>query len=389
MAFRISIETDDELILVPAVGKHKWLRWPVIGLGVLAMLAGGLLASRTDAGPNALLLAGALAFLGLLAAAIGNSLVPYRGNGVVALVFDRRLGAVRVRGEGQPAEACLAYARIARVHLFTKADSSPGTTGPDNFDSTSYTHYVSLHLTDGSTWTLTEETSREVAETQLRRITAAWQAGRDTVQPTPPPDLPGQVKVDAQGSATVLRWNNPVSRREVTRKLLGFSFFGILLAIIAFIFRASGVPVVSYVVAGSGALALVGWGGKQIRQLRRDKRNECSLIFSATEVTYCETEQATGEVTLRESTPLAQWYGLSYAFNAVGGSNDSVLLLSQAAHEQYLAGQQDELPFRERLRLLRADKLARTLVFKQFSPTQRLAVVNWVRAETARRLAPR
>ena len=39
---------------------------------------------------------------------------------------------------------------------------------------------------------------------------------------------------------------------------------------------------------------------------------------------------------------------------------------------------------------LRLEKtLSQTLYFKAFSSTQLLAVVNWVRAETARRLAAR
>ena len=168
-------------------------------------------------------------------------------------------------------------------------------------------------------------------------------------------------------------------------------FFGGLLALwVVLIYEmnlSQPLPLYAKIVLGLitvlfGCIALV-W----LRPLRANGKSRCALVFGPAEVTYLEEAVPTGEVTHRTSIPLAEWYGLSYAFDATGQENETVLLLTKAAQQQYQQQQRADLSFKEGVKLLLEKNQAQALYFKRFNPTQRLALVNWARAETERRLA--
>ena len=403
MALQITSATPDEVTLTPApVG---CIRWIIGGFGVLGLLmgsgvlAGGrLLATSYPAGADfANLLAVVFAVMGtgfmVQAFFIGGP----AALSLATLVFDQRLGAVRVRcAAGQPAEAYIRYADIAGLDVETRSHTSSAGNSGHSSSSRTYTHHVVLRLTDGAKWVLTEDSTRDAADAQLAQLAqlaAALLPGAAGGGAVPPPQLPPQVVQRTEGTGTALRWQNSVSGREVAGNFLVLGFFGVVLVLFLLMVRTLPLPgnsyIFAYAVLGFIAAVFVFIAVQKLRRLRQDARNRYALGFGPADITYLEESLTTGAVTHRVVVPLAEWYGLSYAYDATGQENEAVLLLSKAAHEQYLHQQKAGLTLKEGLGLLLEKEQSRALYFKAFSPTQRLAVVNWVRAETARRLAPR
>ena len=402
MALQTTSATPDELTLTPATAPPGCIRWIIGGFGALGLLMGGgvlaggrLLATSYPAGADfANLLAVVFAVMGtgfmVQAFFIGGP----AALSLATLVFDRRLEAVRVRcAAGQPAESYLRYADIAGLDVETRSHTSSSGNSGHSSSSRTYTHHVVLRLSDGAKWVLTEDSTRAAADAQLAQFAAALLPGAAGEGAVPPPQLPPQVVQRTEGTGTALRWQNSVSGREVAGNFLVLGFFGVVLVLFLLMVRKLPLPgnsyIFAYAVLGFIAAVFVFIAVQKLRRLRQDVRNRYALVFGPADITYLEESLTTGAVTHRVVVPLAEWYGLSYAYDATGQENEAVLLLSKAAHEQYLHQQKAGLTLKEGLGLLLEKEQSRAMYFKAFSPTQRLAVVNWVRAETARRLAPR
>ena len=99
MALQISTATPDELTMTSATGNVGCIRWVVGGFGALGLLiGGGLLAMRYPKGVDfANLLAAVFVLMGTGFALLAFFIKGTAATGLTALVFDRRLGAVRVR----------------------------------------------------------------------------------------------------------------------------------------------------------------------------------------------------------------------------------------------------------------------------------------------------
>lgn len=304
--------------------------------------------------------------------------------GVAAFVFDQRRGAVRVRSSpgpfGPPTEVYLAY--ITGVDVETRSHTSSGSSNRSG--RTTYTYHVVLRLRDGARWCLTNDSTRNAADAQCLRLAAALVPRPDVgaSMTVPTPELPPQVTRSTQGRTISLRWRNPVTRREVGGKLALLGGFGGVLGLFFAVIRSQQVPWFAYGVLGFIALIFVLIAVTQIRRLRQDATHRYGLEISPEGVAYFEESLTTGQETLRERVARADWYGLSYSFDAVEGENEAVLLLTTAAHVQYLE-QQQVGSLGEGLRLILEKSQSRTLRFKNFSPVQGLALVNWVQAETS------
>lgn len=387
MAFQISAETADNLTLTPATANLGCLRWLISGFGLLGLVVGGgLLWLRSAAGADTVnLVAGVFLVMGMGFVALGWFARFNPSTGVAAFVFDQRLGAVRVRSDpgpfGPPAEAYLAYADITGLDVETRSHTSSSSSNRSS--RTTYTYHVVLHLRDGARWYLTNDSTRDAADAQYLRLAAALvpqpSVGAGLVVPAP--ELPPQVTRSTQGRATSLRWRNPVTRREVSGKLALLGIFGGVLSLFFAVIHSQPVPWFAYGVLGFIALMFVFIAVTQIRRLRQDATHSYGLEISPEGVAYFEESLTTGQETLRERVARADWYGLSYSFDAIEGENEAVLLLTTAAHVQYLELQQVR-SLGEGLRLILEKSRSRTLRFKNFSPVQRLALVNWMQAKT-------
>ncbi|MDQ2770982.1 MAG: hypothetical protein M3Y54_10835 [Bacteroidota bacterium] len=386
MAFQISAETADDLTLTPATANVGCLRGFIGSFGLLGLVVGGgLLWLRSAVGADPVnLAAGAFLVMGLgfVVLSLFASFNP--STGIAAFVFDRHLGAVRVRSDsapfGPPTEAYLAYANITGLDVETRSQSGSG--GSNRSSRTTYTYHVVLRLRDGASWLLTSDSTRDAADAQRLRLATALvprpDAGPDLVVPAP--ELPPQVKRSTRGGATSLRWHNPVTRQEVGGKLALLGGFGGVLGLFFTIIHSQQVPWFAYGVLGFIALMFALIAVTQIRRLRQDATHSYGLEFGPEAVAYFEEVLTTGQETHRERVARADWYGLSYSFDATAGENEAVLLLTIAAHVQYLE-QQQVGSLGKGLSLLLEKNQSRTLRFKNFSPVQRLAVVNWVQAE--------
>ncbi|MCR5890025.1 hypothetical protein LRS06_20060 [Hymenobacter sp. J193] len=389
MPYRIAAETTDELLLLPVPVKTGCVRGLFSGFGLLAVLIGGglLFARRGSALDADTLIAGTLAYVGLGFLLLGIFLNVKQRPALAALVFDRRLGAVRVRGrEGEPAEVYLAYADIAdlRVHTHAETHSSSNST----YTWKTYTYHVVMQLHDGGRWYLTRENAQEVAEVQLRQLVAAVAAAEPGVALLPPPQLPPQVEHSTQTGLTTIRWRNELAGRQVLGWLVVLVFFGGALGLFFLVARAVMVPAAfAYAVLAFIALVFLVIMGSQARQMWLDYHRRYGLVFSPAAVAYVEAARATDQLIEHQVIPLADWYGLSCSLNDAEAGEEAVLLLTRAAHAQYLHQQNAELSLKEIMNFLTTRNQARRLYFSRFNPAQRLAVVNWVRAEVQRQRA--
>ena len=388
MAFQISAETADHLTLTPATANLGCLRWVIGSFGLLGLVVGGgLLWLRSAAGADTVnLAAGVFLVMGAGFVALSRFASFNPNVGVAAFVFDQRLGAVRVRSDpgpfGPPAEAYLAYADITGLDVETRSHSGSG--GSNRSSRTTYTYHVVLRLRDGASWFLTSDSTRDAADVQRLRLAAALvpQPGVGAGLAVPAPELPPQLTRSTQGRTTSLRWHNPVTRQEVVGKLALLGGFGGVLGLFFIIIHSQQVPWFAYVVLGFIVLVFGLIAVTQIRRLRQDATHRYGLEFSPEAVAYFEESLTTGQETHRERVARADWYGLSYSFDATAGENEAVLLLTIAAHVQYLE-QQQVGSLGKGLSLLLEKNRSRTLRFKNFSPVQRLALVNWVQAEAS------
>ncbi|MBG8556255.1 hypothetical protein [Hymenobacter guriensis] len=389
MPYRIAAETTDELLLLPVPVKTGCVRGLFSGFGLLAVLiGGGLLFARRGGTLDAdTLIAGTLAYVGLGFLLLGIFLSVKQRPALAALVFDRRLGAVRVRArEGEPAEVCLAYADIAdlRVHTHAETHSSSNST----YTWTSYTYHVVMQFHDGGRWYLTRENTPELAEAQLRQLVAAVAAAELGVAALPPPQLPPQVEHSTQAGLTTIRWRNELAGRQVLSWLVVLVFFGGALGLFFLVARPMMVPAAfAYAVLAFIALVFLVIMGSQARRMWLDYHRRYGLVFSPTAVAYVEAAHATDQLIEHQVIPLAEWYGLSCSLNDMEAGEEAVLLLTRAAHAQYLHQQKAELSLKEIVDFLTTRNQARRLYFSRFTPAQRLAVVNWVRAEVQRQRA--
>ena len=226
--------------------------------------------------------------------------------------------------------------------------------------------------------------TRDAADVQRLRLAAALvpQPGVGAGLAVPAPELPPQLTRSTQGRTTSLRWHNPVTRQEVVGKLALLGGFSGVLGLFFIIIHSQHVPWFAYGVLGFIALIFVLIAVTQIRRLRQDATHRYGLEFGPEGVAYFEESLTTGQETHRERVARADWYGLSYSFDATAGENEAVLLLTIAAHVQYLE-QQQVGSLGKGLSLLLEKNRSRTLRFKNFSPVQRLALVNWVQAEAS------
>lgn len=398
MAFYISDETADTLTLTPVVvdpESFRLLRWVLGGMGGLFfVIAIGLAVGNSEDGADILnLIAGSMVFVSLLVVLVAVFMKSDEGRGVSAFVFDRRLGAVRVSNpQGQPAEAYFAYADIVdvSVQVMSRDGTTTGSSVISSNDSSGgdpSVYHAVVHLRDGGSWYLTDELTRAKAEEQVGRLVAAVRAAGPAVQAVPPPELPPQLTHSTQGRETTLRWRNPLTPRKMFWRLGWPAGMSWMLALVSYMFLIlfsaphDPAPEVTHAVWGCFALALVFFAGRAIWRIRQEANSTYALVFSPESVSYLEESLTTGQVTHRESSPLPEWYGLSYSFDKQNGADEALLMLTRSAHAYYLKDQQENLSFRDRLNLLQEKDQPRPLSLMHLSPVQRLAVVNWVQAQ--------